>query len=68
VAYKEDSVERAIEHVEQEEDEMFLSVEANAVVDPGTVVVHAADASLADRTVVTVRRLDRVAFLTFLLN
>jgi len=45
---------------------MFLSIEANTVIDPWTVMVHFSNTSLAGRTVVRVRRLDTVALLTFL--
>jgi hypothetical protein len=37
---------------------MFLIIVADTVIDPGTVVVHASDASLADRAVVRHRRLN----------
>lgn len=40
-----------VEDVDKEEDEMLLVVEANAVVDPRTVVVHPCNAVLADGAV-----------------
>ena len=40
-----------------EEKEVAVIVEANAVVEPGTVVVHFEHAPAADRTVVSARRL-----------
>lgn len=39
--------------VEEEEKEIFPIPESNAVVDPGTVMIHVQYALLADRTVVT---------------
>jgi hypothetical protein len=39
-------------NIEQKQQKVFLVVIANAVVNPGTVVVHASDAAAARRTVV----------------
>ena len=53
-------------YIKQEEQEMFLIVEAYAVVYPRTVVIHASDTPFADRTVMAQRRLYRIALLAFL--
>ena len=49
------------EAVEEEEDEVLVVVEGDAVVDPGAVVVHLADAPLAHGAVVRALRLDAAA-------
>ena len=59
-------VERTQEDVHEELQEKLLVVVANAVVDPWTVVVHAGDASLTNRTVMTQGRFHRVALLAVL--
>ena len=51
----------AKEDVDEELEEELLIVVANAVVDPGAVVIHSRDAALADRAVMAEGRLDRVA-------
>ena len=57
---------RAKPDVDQELEEKFLVIEANAIVDPRAVVVHSGDASLANRAVMTLWRFHGIALLTFL--
>lgn len=52
--------------VEEEENEGFLGVEAYAVVDPGTVMVHVGHAVSARLAVVGLRRPHRVALVAVL--
>ena len=47
---------------------MLLVENSDAVVDPGAVVVHPRDAPPANRAVVRIRGLQRVAFLTHLVE
>mgnify|MGYP001070825621 CR=1 FL=1 len=50
---KEEGVGGAQKHINQEEQEVLLIVVAYTVVDPGTVMVHSSDTTLADGTMVT---------------
>lgn len=50
------------EDVDEEEKKVLLVVVADAVIDPGAVVVHARDTTLAGRAMVTLRYFDGVAF------
>lgn len=56
----------AIEHIDQEEDEMLLVIVTNTVVNPRTMMIHSCNASLADGAVMRVRWLDTVTLLAFL--
>lgn len=60
---EDDGMEATQEDVDQELEEELLVVVTNAVVDPGAVVVHAGDTSLADRAVMTAWGLDGYALL-----
>ena len=48
----------AVENVEEEQNEVLLGVETNAIIDPRTVVIHLGYASLTDRAMMRVRWLD----------
>lgn len=52
--------------VKQKEAEMFLIVITNTVIHPGTVMIHMCNASLASRTMMWMRRLDRIALFALL--
>ena len=52
------------EAVEEEEDEVLVVVEGDAVVDPGAVVIHLEHAAPAHRAVVSTVRLHARALLT----
>jgi hypothetical protein len=62
-SYHSDSVDTAKEDVDEEQEEVLLVIIANAVVDPGTVMVHPRNTSFARRTVVRHWSLDRQALL-----
>lgn len=49
--------------IKQKEAEMFLIVITDAVIHPRTVMIHMCNASLASRTMMWMRRLDRIALL-----
>ena len=55
--HEDQRVDRAQEHVYEELQEKLLVVIANAIVDPGAVMVHPGDASLTDRAMMAKRRL-----------
>jgi hypothetical protein len=54
---------RAIEHINQEEDEMLLIVVTNAIIDPRAMMIHSSNASFASRAVMRMGRLDTVTLL-----
>ena len=56
-ANHEEGMGGAKENIDEEKKEVLLIVEPNAVVDPGTVMVHLGDASLTDRAMVALWRL-----------
>ena len=55
-----------IEDVDKEQNEVLLRIVTDAVVDPGTVMIHARNAMSARRAVMALRRLDRVALFALL--
>ena len=65
-ANHEEGMGRAKENIDEEKKEVLLIIKADAVVDPGAMMVHLRDASLADRAMVALRRLDRHALLASL--
>jgi hypothetical protein len=60
---QDEGMRTACEDVDEEQEEVLLIVVTDAIVHPGTVVVHAGDAALAGRAVVALRDLDGVALL-----
>ena len=57
--YENQCVGAAQEGVDQEEQEVLLVVKANAVVDPGTVMIHTGNAPTARGAVMALRYFDR---------
>lgn len=66
LSYDQEGVGAAQEDVYEEQKEVLLVVEANAVVDPRAVMIHPGNAPLADGAVVALRHLDGQALLAFL--
>ena len=64
--YEEKCVSRAQEHINEEEQKVFLVVVSHTVVNPRAVVVHTSHTTLADTAVVALRGLYCLALLTFL--
>lgn len=51
-------------YIIEEEDKVLLGIETDAVIHPWTVMIHMCDTALADRTMMGMRWLDRVALFT----
>ena len=55
-------IDRSYPGVDEKEDEVFSVPKANAVVDPGAVVIHVQDTAIAGRTMVTSFWLEHIAY------